>query len=289
MIKYALAMGIRMVCLVLIFVLDGWFKIIPVAGAVFLPWIAVVIANGDDMAEGHSDALLDSAPLAELEARWPGPRGAGSRQRVLQGELINDDDDDTGEGGRPREYFRLRRRTAPARRQPAHSVPARPAVRRRPGNCCGTTPKSTPRSAARPGWHAPTTAAGWRTTSRPAGLWKETLPLARQHDRPWSRTAECTVSSSPANGWVICCWPRSLPPPACSWAAGRWTGAPRPSRKSTASSPTIPPHPSLSRTPGTSSPARSRQGMDAGGAAGHLRHRRAAHCPQPPAQRPAGL
>src|SRR6476620_4932301 len=71
MIKYALAMGIRMVCLILIFVVDGWFKIIAVAGAVFLPWIAVVIANGSDKAEAHSDLLLDSAPLAELESPAP--------------------------------------------------------------------------------------------------------------------------------------------------------------------------------------------------------------------------
>ena len=68
MIKYAVAMGIRMVCLILIFVVDGWFKLLPVAGAVFLPWIAVVIANGSDKAEVHSDSLLDYAPLAELDA-----------------------------------------------------------------------------------------------------------------------------------------------------------------------------------------------------------------------------
>ncbi|UEL30205.1 DUF3099 domain-containing protein [Pseudarthrobacter sp. L1SW] len=94
MIKYALAMGIRMVCLILIFVVDGWFKIIAVAGAVFLPWIAVVIANGSDKAEGHSDLLLDSAPLAELESA---PPSAGGEQgsEVLQGELIEDDDETT--------------------------------------------------------------------------------------------------------------------------------------------------------------------------------------------------
>src|SRR5215218_2166312 len=68
MIKYAVAMGIRMVCLILIFVVDGWFRIIPVAGAVFLPWIAVVIANGSDKAEVHSELLLDEAPAAQLEA-----------------------------------------------------------------------------------------------------------------------------------------------------------------------------------------------------------------------------
>ena len=97
MIKYALAMGIRMVCLILIFVLDGWLKIIAVAGAVFLPWIAVVIANGSDKAEVHSDLLLDSAPLAEIEspARPVDEDAAGSA--VLQGELVKDDEPGPGE------------------------------------------------------------------------------------------------------------------------------------------------------------------------------------------------
>jgi hypothetical protein len=97
MIKYALAMGIRMVCLILIFVVDGWFKILMVAGAVFLPWIAVVIANGNDKAEAHSDLLLDSAPLAEIES--PPQPSASDRpgDEVLQGELINDDETGPGE------------------------------------------------------------------------------------------------------------------------------------------------------------------------------------------------
>jgi hypothetical protein len=94
MIKYALAMGIRLVCLILIFVVDGWFKILMVAGAVFLPWIAVIIANGSDKAEVHSDSLLDSAPMAELEgSSWPPSEGPDSD--VLQGELIDDDDEPT--------------------------------------------------------------------------------------------------------------------------------------------------------------------------------------------------
>jgi Protein of unknown function (DUF3099) len=97
MIKYALAMGIRMVCLILIFVVDGWFKILMVAGAVFLPWIAVVIANGNDKAEAHSELLLDSAPLAEIESPpQPSPPDRPG-DAVLQGELI-DDDDETGPG-----------------------------------------------------------------------------------------------------------------------------------------------------------------------------------------------
>ncbi|MDQ0664337.1 hypothetical protein QFZ35_002835 [Arthrobacter ulcerisalmonis] len=92
MIKYAVAMGIRMVCLIMIFVVDGWFKVIAVAGAVFLPWIAVVIANGSDKAEAHSDLLLDSAPLAEIESPVIPDSEDEPGSAVLQGELVKDDD-----------------------------------------------------------------------------------------------------------------------------------------------------------------------------------------------------
>lgn len=112
MIKYAVAMGIRMVCLILVFVVDGWFKILPVIGAVFLPWFAVVIANGGDHAEVHSESLIDYVPLGELDAprseaaTGEGPLGAGppaaddAATTLLQGELIDDDliDDDEDHG-----------------------------------------------------------------------------------------------------------------------------------------------------------------------------------------------
>ena len=115
MIKYAVAMGIRMVCLVLVFVVDGWFKLIPVMGAVFLPWVAVVIANGSDRAEVHSDSLLDYVPMGELDAPAAEPGTPGSpatgtpesgedaSMTLLQGELIEDEDgpfEDNGEHGR---------------------------------------------------------------------------------------------------------------------------------------------------------------------------------------------
>ncbi|MBB6403095.1 hypothetical protein HNP00_000392 [Arthrobacter sp. AZCC_0090] len=99
MIKYAVAMGIRMVCIILIFVVDGWFKIIAIAGAVFLPWIAVVIANGSDKAEVHSDALLDYVPAVELEASVEEDSEPAAPVTVLEGELIDDDaarQDDSG-------------------------------------------------------------------------------------------------------------------------------------------------------------------------------------------------
>jgi hypothetical protein len=102
MIKYAVAMGIRMVCLILIFVVDGWFKVIPVIGAVLLPWVAVVIANGSDRAEAHSESLLEHVPMGELDApgeeAGPAVSGDDASMTVLQGELINDDDDDEHDG-----------------------------------------------------------------------------------------------------------------------------------------------------------------------------------------------
>jgi hypothetical protein len=114
MIKYAVAMGIRMVCLILIFAVDGWFKLVPALGAVFLPWVAVIIANGGDKAEIHSEALLDYVPVGELEAPEAatgaagdaGPKAQGTEDAgmtLLQGELIDEEDglaDDDGDHGR---------------------------------------------------------------------------------------------------------------------------------------------------------------------------------------------
>ena len=45
MIRYTVAMGIRLVCIVLALVVPDWWRVIPIIGAVALPYIAVVIAN----------------------------------------------------------------------------------------------------------------------------------------------------------------------------------------------------------------------------------------------------
>lgn len=92
MIKYAIAMGIRMVCIILIFVVDGWFKIIAIAGAVFLPWIAVVIANGSDKAEDHSESLLDYVAVPEIQGSTePKEETPVDAPTVLEGELVDDE------------------------------------------------------------------------------------------------------------------------------------------------------------------------------------------------------
>jgi hypothetical protein len=45
MLKYTLAMGIRVVCIVLAMFVDGWLMWLAFAGAIFLPYFAVVLAN----------------------------------------------------------------------------------------------------------------------------------------------------------------------------------------------------------------------------------------------------
>ncbi|MFD1211360.1 DUF3099 domain-containing protein [Arthrobacter sp. GCM10027362] len=92
MVKYTVAMSVRLACLLLFFFIPGWQRWLFVAGAVFLPWIAVVIANGgaDKSRIGPSDALLDHAPMAEL----PSAESVAERDRVdiLPGEVVEDDD-----------------------------------------------------------------------------------------------------------------------------------------------------------------------------------------------------
>lgn len=45
MIKYSIAMGIRMVCIVLMLFVQGWWLLICAIGAITLPYFAVVFAN----------------------------------------------------------------------------------------------------------------------------------------------------------------------------------------------------------------------------------------------------
>ncbi|MFM1953487.1 MAG: hypothetical protein RL187_696 [Actinomycetota bacterium] len=45
MVKYSVAMGVRLVCIAACFFVEGWWLLLPAAGAVFLPYFAVVVAN----------------------------------------------------------------------------------------------------------------------------------------------------------------------------------------------------------------------------------------------------
>ena len=45
MVRYSVAMGIRMICIVACFVTPGWWMLIPALGAIVLPYFAVIAAN----------------------------------------------------------------------------------------------------------------------------------------------------------------------------------------------------------------------------------------------------
>jgi hypothetical protein len=45
MIQYGIAMGIRLVCVIVCFFVQGWWLVVPLAGALLLPYVAVVLAN----------------------------------------------------------------------------------------------------------------------------------------------------------------------------------------------------------------------------------------------------
>lgn len=45
MIKYLVAMGIRLICIGLCFVVTGWWLLVVAVGAIVLPYLAVVLAN----------------------------------------------------------------------------------------------------------------------------------------------------------------------------------------------------------------------------------------------------
>ncbi|GAB3250690.1 DUF3099 domain-containing protein [Arthrobacter pigmenti] len=105
MIKYSVSMGIRVVCLILVFVVDGWLQWAFIVGAVVLPYFAVIIANGgsDTSKLQHSTSLLDAPPARELEGRSAdAPDGGTSDDEsaggnpdwhdgVVPGEVVNED------------------------------------------------------------------------------------------------------------------------------------------------------------------------------------------------------
>ena len=54
-------MTIRVVCLVLaIFFFTGWLRLVGVAAAVVLPWIAVVMANAGPVADGEQPRFVSA-------------------------------------------------------------------------------------------------------------------------------------------------------------------------------------------------------------------------------------
>ena len=95
MIKYSVSMGIRIVCLFLLFFVHGWLLWVVVAGAVVIPYFAVILANAgaDTRNMTASESMIDSLPPAAIEAPQPRDPGASEppESAVLHGEIIEDE------------------------------------------------------------------------------------------------------------------------------------------------------------------------------------------------------
>lgn len=87
MVQYGVTMSIRVVCLLLIFVVDGWMRWACIIGAIVLPYFAVILANrGSDVdQENASDSLIDHAPQPEL-----GYGNGPHRDDTVHGEYFDD-------------------------------------------------------------------------------------------------------------------------------------------------------------------------------------------------------
>lgn len=68
MLKYTLAMTIRVVCIVLAMVVQGWLMWVCFAGAILLPYFAVVIANASGSPQKSSSLPKAVAPTLVITA-----------------------------------------------------------------------------------------------------------------------------------------------------------------------------------------------------------------------------
>jgi Flp pilus assembly protein TadB len=62
--RYSVAMGVRLVCVILALVLHGWIQVVAIVGAVVLPYFAVVLAN---VAVRRGGEVIQPGPMPRKE------------------------------------------------------------------------------------------------------------------------------------------------------------------------------------------------------------------------------
>ncbi|MFL4472543.1 DUF3099 domain-containing protein [Paeniglutamicibacter sp. MACA_103] len=70
--KYTISMSVRLACFIAAFFVDGWLRWVFLAGAIVLPYIAVVIANGG------ADLTKREPPAEYFEGDGPRPLASGT-------------------------------------------------------------------------------------------------------------------------------------------------------------------------------------------------------------------
>lgn len=71
MIKYTIAMSIRVACIFAMLFAQGWWLVVCAAGAIFLPYVAVVLANVSG--PSRSAEVLRPGGLVRSAPPIPGP------------------------------------------------------------------------------------------------------------------------------------------------------------------------------------------------------------------------
>jgi hypothetical protein len=75
MIKYSIAMGIRVVCIVMMLFAQGWWLLVFAVGAITLPYFAVVIANVHADPRRSPVVRPGGVEIFRPEAGWPAGDG----------------------------------------------------------------------------------------------------------------------------------------------------------------------------------------------------------------------
>jgi hypothetical protein len=81
--RYLLSMLIRTLCFVMMFVAHGWLRWTFAAGAILLPYVAVILANAGRGREATPDTAVTPPPVRQVEGRKP----------LLHGELRDQEGD----------------------------------------------------------------------------------------------------------------------------------------------------------------------------------------------------
>ena len=82
--QYIITMAFRMACFISIFFVDGWLRLVVLAGAVFLPFFAVLFANQAD--NKHRAGTVEHGEPTPAPQLTMGPAEA----EVIEGELADE-------------------------------------------------------------------------------------------------------------------------------------------------------------------------------------------------------
>lgn len=85
-VKYSISMGVRVLCFVLAFFVQGWLQVLCLVAAVVLPYFAVIIANGRPsvVADERTVHFMDELPENDDDA---------AAHEILIGEVIPDSEE----------------------------------------------------------------------------------------------------------------------------------------------------------------------------------------------------